>query len=208
MIRSISLIALAISSISAAQVDPWINEFHYRPKENMFVEIAGPAHQSADGLHLMFYQGRNGSHYPPMLNMTGQTFSQGVDAASGIGFLIVDLPHIHKGNQEGDGFALTNDALECLQFISYGGSFTALSGTCNGVTSDDVGIEEPPHNPDTTSSIQLHGTGSSLKDFTWWDQLQTATPGAVNVGQHLTPGTATRRLRYVSCDTCCNRTCM
>jgi hypothetical protein len=45
-----------------AQFDPWINEFHYRPKQNMFIEIAGPANQMASGLHPVLVSGTKWSY--------------------------------------------------------------------------------------------------------------------------------------------------
>jgi hypothetical protein len=162
----------------------------------MFIEIAGPANQMASGLHLYLYQGRNGATYPPSVNLTGLSFDQGIDAASGIGFLTVPVSWMRKGNQVGDGIALSVDTTSCFQFVSYGGNFTAQSGPCAGVLSADVGMSEPRHAVEG-NSIQLRGTGSTFSDFTWWNQPQPATPGAVNHGQQLVAGSsdAKRNLR-------------
>ncbi len=159
----------------------------------MFVELVGPAGQSTDGLNLVFYQGRNGTHYPPVIDLRGSYFSEGVDTASGLAFLTINLPKIHKGNQIADGIALTKGDTTCLQFISYGGAFTATTDACTGLVSQDVGIEEPRGNTDMTSSIQLTGTGNKVTDFTWANQLQTSTRGALNHNQVFTPPT-TRKL--------------
>lgn len=189
------LLAVALFNLEscAAQITPWINEFHYRPKQNMFIEIAGPANQSANGLQVTLYQGRDGLSYPPAINMTGLFFDQGVEASVGIGFMVIPLSWMRKGNRVGDGIALSTPTNPCYQFISYGGNFTAHSGICAGIRSNDVGVSEPRHSV-AGKSVQLRGSGMSYQSFTWWNIPKASTPGEINQGQSFTTSVV-RRLR-------------
>ena len=41
-----------------------------------------------------------------------------------------------------DGIALVNASSVVVQFLSYGGTFTAVNGPANGMLSTDIGVSE------------------------------------------------------------------
>ncbi|MCB0465214.1 MAG: hypothetical protein KDC78_06000, partial [Aequorivita sp.] len=76
-----------------------------------------------------------------------------------------------------------------IQFLSYEGSFTAVDGIANGLTSTDIGVSEGSGTP-IGESLQLSGTGTYYPDFTW-NAPTTATPGTINAGQtYIAPTTS------------------
>ena len=92
-----------------------------------------------------------------------------------------------------DGIALVGPN-GVLDFISYGKPFVATNGPAAGLTSFDVGVEEPSNTPSTTS-IQLIGLGYKSSDFTW-TQGQTSSPGFPNTGQTIAcPGFSLKQSR-------------
>ena len=99
------------------------------------------------------------------------------DAGSGFGFTFVSFPITTFQNDAPDGLALVNDGT-VVQFLSYEGSFTAVGGPADGLTSTDLGVFEVGTTP-VGHSLQLQGTGSSYEDFTW-ASAQANTAGAVN----------------------------
>ncbi|MCK6538755.1 MAG: hypothetical protein L6Q26_01755, partial [Anaerolineales bacterium] len=80
-----------------------------------------------------------------------------------------------------DGLALVDASNTVVQFLSYEGSFTAVGGAANGMTSTDIGISQTGSEP-VGSSLQLTGSGATYGDFTW--AATTAnTFGSPNTGQ-------------------------
>ena len=72
-----------------------------------------------------------------------------------------------------------------LQFLSYEGELTAVSGPAVGMRSRDVGVREGKDAP-ADGSIGLVGEGRRYADFRWAVLPQKkATPGKVNNGQEL-----------------------
>jgi hypothetical protein len=119
----------------------WINEIHY---DNLgddtgeFIELAGVTGTDLSSWSIVLYNGFNGSPYTtvPLLG-----FSLG-NAASGYGFLRVDLPANGLQNGAPDGIALY-DGTGVVQFLSYEGIFTATSGVATGLTSTSIGSRAP-----------------------------------------------------------------
>ncbi len=68
-----------------------------------------------------------------------------------------------------------------VQFLSYEGTFTAVGGPADGITSTDIGVSETSSTP-VGDSLQLTGTGTEYEDFTWASP-EPSTFGAVNAGQ-------------------------
>ncbi len=156
-------------------VDPWINEFHYDnagADANEGVEIAGPAGTSLNSWSLVLYNGSGGGVYGT-ISLSGTIPDQG----SGYGTLAFTAT-LQNGP---DGFALVDPSGTVIQFLSYGGSFTATAGAANGMTAVDVGVSETGSGPDT-ESLQLTGTGSQYSDFSW-SPPATSSFGSINTGQ-------------------------
>ncbi len=160
---------------------PFINEFHYDnagTDAGEFIEIAGTAGASLSGYSLVLYNG-NGGTVINTLNLSGvfpnQQNGQGVLSFAYAGIIQNGSP---------DGIALVGPGGVVLEFISYEGVLTATAGPAAGMTSIDVGVEEPGNANGT--SIARVGTGGTAGNFEW--VLTTDdTPGAVNGGQTFTP---------------------
>ena len=80
---------------------------------------------------------------------------------------VLDFDFAGMQNGAPDGVALVDDQGAVVEFISYEGSFTAISGPASGLTSTDVGVVESNSTTPVGDSLQLTGTGAQAADFTW-----------------------------------------
>jgi predicted extracellular nuclease len=164
--------------------DVLINEFHYDndgADTGEFIEIAGPAGTDLTGWSIVLYNGSNGSNY----NTTNLS-STIPDQSNGFGTVVVNYPTNGIQNGAPDGIALVDDSNNVVQFLSYEGSFTAVGGPADGMTSTDIGVIESSSTP-VGFSLQLTGTGTMSEDFSW-NSPADDTPGAVNDGQSFSGG--------------------
>jgi predicted extracellular nuclease len=183
---ALSLFALTTtirSHRAAAATSVFINEIHYDntgTDAGEAIEIAGPAGTDLTGWSIVLYNGAGGAVYD-------------TDALSGVipnqqnGFGTVSLSYPSNGIQNGspDGIALVNGTT-VVQFLSYEGTFTAVGGPANGMTSTDIGVSENGTEP-LGQSLRLSGSGQFYEDFTW-NAPATASFGAVNQGQTFVAG--------------------
>jgi predicted extracellular nuclease len=157
----------------------WINEFHYDndgTDVGEFIEVAGTAGTDLAGWSLLLYNGANGTVY------TTTTLSGVIDDESnGFGALVFTYPSNGIQNGAPDGFALVDDTGTVVQFLSYEGSFVAVGGAADGLTSTDVGVSQSATTP-VGASLHLVGNGDEYADFTW-SSTADDSPGAVNAGQ-------------------------
>lgn len=154
----------------------FINEFHYDnvgADTGEFVEIAGPAGTDLSGYSIVLYNGNGGAPYETE-NISGII----PNLENGYGALSFSIAPIQNGAP--DGIALF-DGSSVVQFLSYEGVITAVSGVASGLTSIDVMVSETGSTP-VGNSLQLAGEGSDLSDFTWQSPL-AESPGALNIGQ-------------------------
>ncbi|WKZ40141.1 MAG: ExeM/NucH family extracellular endonuclease [Anaerolineales bacterium] len=176
---------LPVQNVQAAHVlfsNPtttvFINEIHYdntSTDAGEAIEIAGPAGTDLTGWSIVLYNGSGGAVYD-------------TDALSGIipnqqgGYGTVVLTYPANGIQNGapDGIALVNGTT-VVQFLSYEGTFAAVGGPANGMTSTDIGVSQAGTEP-LGSSLQLTGTGSTYGEFTW-TATTSSTFGSPNTGQ-------------------------
>jgi predicted extracellular nuclease len=168
---------------AAAATSVFINEIHYDntgTDAGEAIEVAGPAGTNLTGWSIVLYNGSNGAVYD-------------TDALSGLipnqqnGFGTVSISYPSNGIQNGspDGIALVNGTT-VVQFLSYEGSFVAVGGPANGMTSTDIGVSEAGTEA-LGQSLRLSGTGCMYEDFTW-NGPATATFNAVNTGQTFSCG--------------------
>ena len=160
----------------------FINEFHYDNSGSdvgEFIEIAGTAGTDLTGWTLVLYNGSNGSVYNT-IPLTGVLAD---DTTTGFGLYVIDLPSNGLQNGSPDGMALVDDSGTVIEFISYEGSFTAIGGPADGMTSTDIGVSESGGTP-IGYSLQRVGTGSDANDFTWQPAM-VETKDAVNTNQTL-----------------------
>ncbi|HEU4996539.1 MAG TPA: DNA/RNA non-specific endonuclease [Gemmatimonadaceae bacterium] len=162
--------------IASAQLPPVrISEFHY---DNALtdvdekIEISGPAGTSLVGWQIVRYNGNSASRAPyttpavtvPLPAAIPATPNCGTRGVAVITFASNGLQNggsTVTGTDDPDGFALVNDAGVVVEFLSYEGSFVALSGPAAGMTSVDVGVRELGNEPSTpvVTSIKRDGAG-------------------------------------------------
>jgi predicted extracellular nuclease len=176
----LGLSTLAVSPAAAyapADGQVFVNEIHYdnaSTDTGEAIEIAAPAGTDLTGWSVVFYNGNGGSTYGTRTLSGTVTDQQG-------GFGTVALTHTGIQNGNPDGVALVDPAGAVVQFLSYGGTFTAIGGPADGMTSTNIGVTESSSTP-TGHSLQLTGTGDSYGDFTW-AAASANTFGSPNTGQ-------------------------
>jgi hypothetical protein len=163
----------------------FINEIHYDNEGadvDEAIEIAGRAGIDLSGWSLVLYNGNNGAPYHRAY-LSGRFANDN----SGFGFVTVTYPANGIQNGSPDGLALVDANGEVVQFLSYEGSFTAVGGPADGLSSTDIGVEESSSTP-VGYSLQLTGAGFTYEDFSWSGPT-TSTFGSINAGQDLGGGT-------------------
>lgn len=159
----------------------WINEIHYDnagSDVNEMVEIVleTPGAYTLSDFTVTLYNGNVGTPYE---SVTLDQFTTGDNINA---FYIYSLYISGIQNGAPDGISLDYQGT-LIQFLSYEGTFTASSGPANGVTSNDIGVNETGSTADS-ESLQLGGNGTAYADFTW-NAPATATPGSFNNGQSI-----------------------
>jgi hypothetical protein len=140
-----------------------------------FVEITGPANTDLTGYKLFLQNGAGGATYSPTTTLSGVLTAEG----GGFGAKSFLIPGVQNGNP--DGIALVSPGGTVLEFLSYGGVFTATSGPAINTVSKDIGVTEP-----STSAVgnSVRKTGDArLSPGTW--QFGTASAGTLNAGKLL-----------------------
>lgn len=148
-----------------SQTSVFINEIHYdnaSTDAGEAIEIAGPAGTNLSGWQLVLYNGASTS-----LKVYTTTNLSGIipDLCGGYGVLVFNYPVNGIQNGDPDGIALVNNNV-VIQFLSYGGVFTAADGPANGMTSTDIGVKESSTTP-LGYSLQLTGSGTVYENFAW-----------------------------------------
>ena len=175
VIGSLGLLGLLVGCSQEAETpvtpafsqDPatvFFNELHYdnvSTDTGEAVEIAGPAGTDLTGWSIVLYNGNGGAAYDTDV-LSGTLPNQ----ESGYGTLSLTYPTNGVQNGSPDGLALVNAAGEVVQFLSYEGTFTAVGGPADGLTSTDIGVSESGSEA-VGLSLQLKGSGTTYQDFTW-----------------------------------------
>ena len=185
----LSMVTLARGAVVDAQI--WINELHYDNAGSdvgEFLEVIAPqSFSELNAVSLITYNGGDGKAYGAAHTL--DSFQLGV-AAGGFQVYLLEFASARLQNGAPDGLALVHSTDGVLQFLSYEGTFTAISGPAAGLTSTDIGVMEPA---DTLAgfSLQLTGLGDSYGDFVWSGPLAD-TRGDWNFAQTLqTSGSST-----------------
>ncbi|MGA9595590.1 MAG: hypothetical protein WBV06_05515, partial [Acidimicrobiia bacterium] len=186
----------AIAAVAAPGTSVFINEIHYDntgSDSGEAVEVAGPAGTDLTGWSIVLYNGNGGASY----NTTALSGTL-ADDSNGYGFVVLDYPSNGIQNGAPDGLALVDASNNVVQFLSYEGTFAAVGGAADGMTSTDIGVSEGGSDP-AGESLQLTGTGSAYEDFTWAGSA-TSTFGAVNTGQTLVTATSSPFINEIHYD--------
>lgn len=186
--RSLSAIGAALVALGAtfpSYAAVFINEIHYDnvgTDTGEFIEVAGSAGASLDGWFLALYNGNGGAQYGAFT--LGGTLG---DSGNGFGFAFVDGATNSIQNGSPDGVALVNNLGQVVQFLSYEGSFTAVGGAADGMTSSDIGVVEGSGTPvgfslQVTGNVSVNDAGEVTSAFVWAPP-SAETKGAINTGQ-------------------------
>lgn len=137
-----------------------ISEFHYDntgTDAGERIEISGPAGTSLTGWTVVLYNGANGAVYDT------DPLPTPIPAACGPrGVVVVTYPANGIQNGSPDGLALVNPSGVVIEFLSYEGSFVAVGGPANGMTSVDIPVSQNGSEP-LNSSLYRDGTGAWFK---------------------------------------------
>ncbi len=155
----------------------FINEIHYDntgADTGEAIEVAGPAGASLAGWTLVLYNGGGGAPYSTLALSGALPDQQG-------GYGTRSFPAAGLQNGSPDAIALVDNNGAAVQFLSYEGSFTAVGGPANGLTSTDIGVSQSGSGA-VGNSLRLSGTGTAYADFTWVSEASSSF-GATNPGQ-------------------------
>jgi len=156
----------------------FINEIHYdnaSTDTGEAIEIAGPAGTDLTGWSIVLYNGNGGGVYD-----TDVLTDVITDQLGGYGTVVMSYPSNGIQNGSPDGIALVNGTV-VVQFLSYEGSFVAVGGPADGLTSTDIGVSQAGTEA-IGSSLQLTGSGETYGDFIW-TATSANTFGNPNTGQ-------------------------
>lgn len=131
-----------------------INEFHYENEgsdSNEFIEvyIPNPQPENIKKYFIELYDGTTGTVY---LKKTLDSMNISNDGAGS--FYVLQFNGIKDGNP--DGIALTGECGDIIEFLSYGGEFTAIDGKAKGMKSVNLIVNESDATP-PNSSLQRIG---------------------------------------------------
>lgn len=128
----------------------FISEIHYDntgDDTGEFIEVTGDAGVDLTGYSLVLYNGNGGMPYNTV-SLSG-IFT---DELNGLGAIAFSIAGTQNGSP--DGVALVAPDSSVLEFLSYEGSFNAVGGPADGLTSTDIGVSEPSNTP-IGESLQL-----------------------------------------------------
>lgn len=166
----------------------WVNEIHYDnigTDSDEFFEIVienASEYLPLSDFTVTLYNGSNGTSYasydldPTDMNITTST----VDDFS---FYAYALPSNGMQNGGPDGIVLDYQGT-IIQFLSYEGSFTAVSGIAIDASSIDIGVTESNSSTATGTSLQLCCNGNTYESQSWQTSA-TSTAGTANLNQVL-----------------------
>lgn len=183
MRRILMLLGLAVALPAGAEV--FVNELHYDnagTDAGEAVEVLATAGEDLSQYSLVLYNGSGGVRYDTDVLPAGSAVSCGSEVR--VAVLSYPANGIQNGNP--DGLALVGPGDAVIQFLSYGGAFTATDGPAAGLTSTNLPVAESSATL-AGQSLQLGGTGAAYADFTW-NAPASDTFGDCNTGQSFTLG--------------------
>lgn len=131
--------------------DIFISEIHYDndgTDAGEAIEIQAPVGTDLSGWSLVLYNGSNGAPY------STSTLS-GVVGEAGVAVAEYPVNGIQNGSP--DGVALVDLGGDLVEFLSYEGELVAVGGPADGLTSTDIGVEQPGSTPVGQSLQKVDG---------------------------------------------------
>ncbi|MEL7155470.1 MAG: ExeM/NucH family extracellular endonuclease [Actinomycetota bacterium] len=169
LLSSLLFLSTPVGAIVGPADGVKIEEIHYDnagADAGEFIEVAGPAGTDLAGWSIVLYNGSTAASY-------GTIDLAGVLADQGAGRGAASFARAGIQNGSPDGVALVDDAGVVIEFLSYEGSFDAVGGPADGLSSTDIGVSEPSSTP--------VGQSLQLIDGTWVGPV-AESPGVVNSG--------------------------
>lgn len=166
----------APGAYAAPPTAPYISEIHYDntgTDVGEFVEVHLPAGTSSAGLQVVLYNGSNGAVYD---TDAVPAVTAPADAAA---VAVVDYPANGLQNGAPDAVALVRADGSVVELLSYEGSFTAVGGPANGMTSTDIGVLESGSD---AVGLTLSRTYDTTTGTLVWHGPAAGSKGAVNPG--------------------------
>ncbi|TCB90720.1 ExeM/NucH family extracellular endonuclease [Micromonospora zingiberis] len=154
-----------------ASATPFISEIHY---DNVgtdvgeAIEIEAPVGFDLSGWQIVLYNGGNGAAYHT------RTLTGTVPAA---GVVVAEYPVNGIQNGDPDGVALVSPSSTVAEFITYGGTFTAVGGPANGLTGTDIGVKESSSTPIGHSLQKIDGVWKAPAPNTFGVRNVAVDPG-------------------------------
>jgi predicted extracellular nuclease len=147
---AVSLLPITAATALANEHPVFFSEIHYDnagTDVGEAIEITGPAGTDVTGWSIVLYNGSNGAVYNTRV-LSGVIPTEGA--------FTEEYPSNGIQNGSPDAFALVDDLGTLVEFLSYEGTLLGVGGAADGVTSTDIGVEEPS---DTAigDSLQLIG---------------------------------------------------
>lgn len=142
--------------LTASATGVRISEFHYDntgTDAGESIEVAGPIGTDLTGWQVVLYNGNGGAAYNTT-NLSGTL--PATCTTRGVLVLTYPVNGIQNGNP--DGIALVDAGGAVVEFLSYGGVFTAVGGPANGLASTDIGVSETTTTP-VGHSLSRNGAG-------------------------------------------------
>lgn len=154
-------------SVTPTLPNAWINEFHYDndgADVGEFVEVVVQNYSIYDlsDFELTLYNGGNGTSYGSHLL---DSFIEGDIDPNDNSFRYYSKEIVGIQNGAPDGVALSYQGI-LIQFLSYEGSFEAVGGPADGVTSSDILVSQDGSEL-VGSSLGLSGSGTQYSELTW-----------------------------------------
>ena len=180
-----ALLALSVLCVCASAAGDLVNaqaavrlaELHYDntgTDTGEAIEISGPAGTSVDGWQIVLYNGSNSLTY------NTHSLSGTIPATCGArGVIVVTYPTNGIQNGNPDAIALVDAAGGVVEFLSYGGTISALNGPAAGMTSTDIGVSESS-GTGVGQSLQRGANGT-------WNAPAANTFGACNDDGNVEP---------------------
>jgi predicted extracellular nuclease len=171
---SLAVVGMPTPAQAAAPTSPFVSEIHYDnagADVGEFVEVEFPAGTTSDGWKVVLYNGNGGVVYDAVSR-------QPLPSVTGSAVAVIDYPAT-AGVQNGspDGLALVRPDGTVAEFLSYEGTFTAVGGPANGMTSTDIGVSQSGSEAAGLTLSRRYNTDTQALE---WLAPAAGTKGAVN----------------------------
>lgn len=153
--------------------DVFVSEIHYDnagTDTGEAIEVQAPAGMDLTGWSVVLYNGSNGEVYGT---------AELVGAVPDSGVVVVERAGIQNGSP--DGLALVDSSGSVVEFLSYEGTMTAVGGAADGMTSTDIGVQQPGDTPIGESLQRIDGTWTGPLPSSFGSLNGTADPEPATV---------------------------